>query len=163
MIRALFVSAALSVLAACTGGGYSAGSNGNGGMHGGPPPVNVTTIDVSLTAHGTTTTPFGSSRGYAPPVTTVGVGSLIQFHNSDSFPHTATAIPGGLSQFPAADPFSNAALTQSGATLSGGFSSGALNPGSVSQMITADKAGTFLFGCFFHYANSGMRAAIVAQ
>ena len=49
-----------------------------------------------------------------------------------------------------------------GTTLSGGFSSGALQPGSSSQTITADRAGTYLFGCFFHYG-APMRAAIVAQ
>ena len=160
-MRALFVSAALVALAACTGGGSYGG--GGGGMHGGPPPVNVTTIDVSLANHGTTNTPFGSSTGYAPPVTNVSVGSMLQFHNSDSFNHTATSIPGGATQFPAADPFSGAAMTQSGSTLSGGFSSGTLTGGATSQMILADKAGTFLFGCFFHYASAGMRAAIVAQ
>ena len=164
MIRALLISASLVVLAACSGGGYSAGSGGGGGgVHmGGPPPVNVTTIDISLVNHGPSNTPFGMSTGYSPAVTNLSVGSLVQFHNSDGFAHTATSISGSPAQFPAADPFSNAALTQSGGTLSGGFSSGALNGGATSQMLQVDKAGTFLFGCFFHYASAGMRAAIVA-
>ncbi|MBV8689544.1 MAG: hypothetical protein JOZ59_05500 [Candidatus Eremiobacteraeota bacterium] len=165
MIRALLISATLVIFAACTGGGNSAG--GGGGVTMGPPPVhpNVTTIDVSLVNHGTTNTPFGTSTGYAPAVTTVSVGanSFVQFHNSDGFAHTATEIGGSPAQFPAADPFTNAALTQSGATLSGGFTSGALNGGAMSQMLQVDKAGTYLFGCFFHYASAGMRAAIVAQ
>ncbi|MBV8727240.1 MAG: hypothetical protein JO233_05595, partial [Candidatus Eremiobacteraeota bacterium] len=128
-----------------------------------PPPVTVTTIDVSLVNHGTTNTPFGTSTGYAPAVTNVSVGSMVKFHNSDGFSHTATSIPGSPMQFPAADPFTNAAMTQSGTTLSGGFSSGTLMGGANSQLILADKAGTYLYGCFFHYASSGMRAAIVAQ
>jgi plastocyanin len=160
MIRALCILAALGLLSACTGGGYSAG--GGGTVNGRPPPAQVVTIDVNLTQHGTTNTPYGMSTGYAPPVTTVSVGTLLQFKNSDGFPHTATAISGAKT-FPTADPFTNAALTQSGSSLSGGFSSGALAAGATSQMISVDKAGVFLFGCFFHYASSGMRAAIVAQ
>jgi len=161
MIRALIISASLTLLAACTGGGISAPSSSGNGMHA-PPPATVTTIDVSLLQHSTTNTPYGMSTGYAPPVTTVAVGSMIQFRNSDAFAHTATSIA-GAQQFPAADPFSNAALNQAGTTLSGGFSSGALGGGASSQMILADRAGVYLFGCFFHYASAGMRAAIVAQ
>jgi plastocyanin len=46
--------------------------------------------------------------------------------------------------------------------VSGGFSSGAMQAGSSSQSITVDRAGTYLFGCFFHYG-APMRGAIVAQ
>ncbi|MBV8531690.1 MAG: hypothetical protein JO104_10265 [Candidatus Eremiobacteraeota bacterium] len=151
MIRRITTTVAL-LLSACTAGGIPTSSGGSGG----------TTIDVSLTQFGQQSpTPYGSSLGYSPPVTTVAVGSQIHFVNVDSFPHTATAIPGATS-FPTGSPFTTKALTQAGTTISSDWSSGALQPNASSQSITIDQAGTYLFGCFFHYG-AGMRAAIVAQ
>jgi plastocyanin len=143
---ALFVA-----LTACTNGGVPTSSGASGG----------TTIDVNLTVNAPVPTPYGQSGGYAPPVTTIPVGSDLHFTNTDSFAHTATEIP-GASTFPSGSPFGISALTQRGGTLSGGFSSGALQPSSSSQTILADRAGTYLFGCFFHYG-APMRGAIVAQ
>ena len=122
-------------------------------------PENVT-IDISLVNHAATSTPYGMSGGFSPAVTTVTLNSTIHFVNSDNFQHTATSFGG--TTFPAASPFTAVALTQSGGTLSGGFSSGALNGSSSSQTLLADAAGTYLYGCFFHYA-SPMRGAIVVQ
>jgi plastocyanin len=150
MIRRIVVPIAL-LLGACTAGGIPSSSGGSGGI----------TINVSLTQYGQSPTPYGSSLGYSPAVTTVAVGTQIHFVNVDSFPHTATAIPGATT-FPSESPFKGSALQQKGTTLSGDFSSGALQPNSSSQNITADQPGTYLFGCFFHYG-AGMRAAIVAQ
>jgi plastocyanin len=133
-------------LSACTPGAVapSAGSGGGG--------TGVTTIDVNLTMH---------PDGYAPDVTTVPVGSSIRFVNSDGFAHTATAIPNATS-FPSGSPFSAAALTQSGTAISQSWSSGSLAAGAASQTILIDRAGTYLFGCFYHYG-SPMRGTIVAQ
>lgn len=139
------------LLAACTNGGVPSSSGGGGGV----------TINVSLTQYAQTQTPYGTSLGYSPAVTTVSVGTQIHFVNVDSFAHTATAIPGATT-FPDTSPFTAKALQQTGTTLSGGFTSGALQPNGSSQNITADRPGTYLFGCFFHYG-AGMRAAIVAQ
>jgi len=150
MIHRCFAVTAL-VLAACTAGGIPTSSGGAGGV----------TINVSLTQFAPTQTPYGQSGGYSPPVTTVSVGSQIHFVNVDSFAHTATEILGATS-FPVGSPFNTGALQQHGNTLSGGFSSGALQPNTSSQTITADAPGTYLFGCFFHYG-APMRAAIVAQ
>jgi plastocyanin len=151
MIRRFATGVAL-VLGACTAGGIPTSSGGSGGI----------TIDVSLTQfQQPTPTPYGTSAGYSPAVTSVSVGSQIHFVNIDSFPHTATEIPGATT-FPSGYGFKSSALQQSGSTLSGGFSSGALQPNASSQTITADQPGTYLFGCFFHYS-IGMRAAIVAQ
>jgi len=50
----------------------------------------------------------------------------------------------------------------SGATLSGGWSSGTLGAGSGSQILLADKPGTYLYGCFFHYT-APMHGAILVQ
>ena len=146
-----FAFAASFLLAACTAGGVPSSSGGGGGV----------TINVSLTQFGQTQTPYGTSLGYSPAVTTVSVGTQIHFVNVDSFAHTATGIPGATT-FPGTSPFKAGALQQSGTTLSGGFSSGALQPNGSSQNVTADRPGTYLFGCFFHYG-AGMRAAIVAQ
>lgn len=137
---------ALLILAACTPGAVVPSSGGSGG--GGA----TTTIDVNLTQH---------TDGYLPDVTTVPVGSFIRFHNSDGFAHTATLIPGATS-FPAGSPFSASALTQSGTTISGSWSSGSMAAGASSQSILVDRAGTYLFGCFYHYG-SPMRGTIVAQ
>jgi plastocyanin len=150
MIRRWAAAIAL-LLAACTAGGIPTSSGGSGGV----------TIDVSLTQYAPTPTQYGQSGGYSPPVTIVSVGSQIHFVNVDSFAHTATEILGATT-FPQGSPFNAGALTQKGSTLSGGFSSGALQPNASSQTITADQPGTYLFGCFFHYG-APMRAAIVAQ
>jgi plastocyanin len=150
MIRRVAITIAL-VLGACTAGGVPTSSGGGGGV----------TINVSLTQFGATPTPYGTSLGYSPAVTTVSVGTQIHFVNVDSFAHTATAIPGATT-FPSGSPFNAGALQQKGTTLSGGFTSGALQPNGSSQNITADQPGTYLFGCFFHYG-AGMRAAIVVQ
>jgi plastocyanin len=153
--RAAAVAGGLAVLAGCTPNGTAAASGGGAGkgvLH---------VIDVNLTLHAPFSTPYGQGGGYAPPVTVVRVGDSIRFHNTDSFAHTATEIPGAKT-FPAGSPFGISAETQRGTTLSGGFSSGVLQPGAISQTILVDKPGVYLFGCFFHYA-SPMRAAIVAQ
>lgn len=150
MIRRCAAAIALA-LGACTAGGIPTSSGGSGG----------TTIDVSLTQYAPTKTSYGESGGYSPPVTTVAVGTQIRFVNVDTFAHTATLISGATS-FPAGSPFNAGALQQHGASLSGGFSSGALAPNASSQSITVDQPGTYLFGCFFHYG-APMRAAIVAQ
>lgn len=141
------------LLSACTPGGLAA--TGGGGSS------TATVIDVNLTNHAPGPTPAGEGGGYAPLVTTVAVGTSIRFTNSDGFTHTATSINGATS-FPSGFPFTSAALTQSGTTLSGGWTSGDMQAGTSSQTVVADKAGTYLFGCFHHYG-SPMRAVIVVQ
>ena len=121
----------------------------------------MTTIDVDLSNDPTGATPAGTGGGYKPLALTIAVGAMVRFTNSDSFHHTATSI-GGATTFPSVYPFTGSAVNQSGSTLSGGFSSGSLAPGSSSQALLADKAGTYLFGCFFHYGTP-MRATIVVQ
>lgn len=146
-MRSISLIAILTVLAACTPGGvYGSGSSGT------PVAPQVTKIDVNLTL---------DPSGYAPIPAHVSVGSFVQFVNSDGFAHTATAIP-GASGFPASSPFSVSAQQQSGSTVSGSWSSGTLAAGQSSQLISIDAAGTYYFGCFFHYG-APMRGTIVAQ
>ncbi len=146
-------SLGLMLLAACTAGGIPTSSAGGGGG---------AAININLTLSQPVQTSYGLSGGFTPAITTVPVGTQFHFTNTDSFAHTGTEIPQSDTKFPAGSPFDQGATTQSGNTLSGGFSSGALQPGSSSQTITADRAGTYLFGCFFHYG-APMRAAIIAQ
>lgn len=144
------------ILAACTPGGIASSSAaGVGGAH-------ITKIDVNLTLHSSATqVPQGSAAGYAPVQTTVAVGTDVQFVNSDGFAHTASAIP-AQSSFPASSPLGASAQQQSGSAVSSSWSSGVLQPGQSSQVIRIDAAGTYLYGCFFHYG-APMRGVIIAQ
>jgi plastocyanin len=156
-VRGRFALAvAFVILAGCTPGSF-AGLNAGAGV-GGP----STTIDVDLTTHPQGTSPAGTAAGYAPLVTMLAVGDSLRFTNSDGFAHTATSIPGNPPTFPAAYPFTSSALISSGATLSSGFSSGNLQAGATSQVLLADKPGSYVFGCFYHYG-APMRAVIVVH
>jgi len=152
-INALIFAGVVAALTACTPGGTTVPNGGGGG--------NTLTIDVDLSTHASGATPAGTGGGFAPLVTNVPVGSTIRFTNSDTFAHTATFI-GTQASFPGASPFGSSALTQSGNTLSQGWSSGSLAAGAASQVITVDLPGTYLFGCFYHYG-APMRGVIVAQ
>ena len=154
MKRRVVEALVLLCLAGCTpGAAVLAPTAGTGGS--------AKIVDVNLTLHGATQTLAGTSGGYAPPSITVAVGTAIVFTNSDGFAHTATLIPNAMS-FPAGTPFSSSAQAQSGSSASGGFSSGTLQAGQTSQRIVIDRAGTYLYGCFFHYG-APMRGTIVAQ
>jgi plastocyanin len=149
----------IPLLAGCTYGAPAAGA-GSGAPAGGTTTATTTTIDVSLTAATTTATPYGNAGGYTPVVTNVALGSMVRFVNVDSFAHTASSLSG--TSFPSVSPFGSSALNVTGGTLSSGWSSGTLGAGTGSQTLLADKAGTYLYGCFFHYG-SPMRGAIVVQ
>ena len=142
----------ISAFAGCTPGAPPAGA--------GSAAAATTTIDVSLTSSTVSSTAYGSAGGFTPAVTTVALGSTVRFVNVDSFSHTSSSFGGAT--FPASSPLGGSALTLSGGTLSGGWSSGTLSAGSASQPLLADKTGTYLYGCFFHYG-SPMRGAIVVK
>lgn len=157
-MKTVYLMAIVALLAGCTPNGISAAGSGAAIT----PGAQVTKIDINLTLNGNVqTTPEGDAAGYAPVLTTVAVGSFVQFVNTDGFAHTATSIP-GASSFPASSPFSVNAQHQTGAAVSTGWSSGTLQSGQSSQVISVDAPGTYLFGCFFHYG-APMRGAIVAQ
>jgi len=143
--------AALIVLTACTNGGLPTAAAGSGGQ----------TVDVNLTLDGSSQTSAGMAGGYAPATTSVAVGTTLRFVNTDGFAHTATLIAGATT-FPAGSPFTASAQTQSGTMISQNWSSGTLAAGASSQTLLIDHAGTYLFGCFFHYG-APMRAVIVAH
>lgn len=143
---------AFLLLTACTNGGVLTPSGGG---------TTAQTIDVNLTLNSSSQTPAGTAGGYSPAVTSVTVGTFVRFVNSDGFAHTATAIP-GVTTFPAGSPYSATAQTQSGNALSQNWSTGTLPAGASSQTLLVDKAGTYLYGCFYHYGGP-MRAEIVAH
>lgn len=148
----LALAASLAAITACTNGGTPVSSGGSGGV----------AIDINLTLSQPVKTQYGLSGGFTPAITTLAVGSQFHFTNTDSFAHTGSYLGAQFTQFPAGSPLTQKATMQSGSTLSGGFTSGALQAGASSQTITADRAGTYLYGCFFHYG-APMRGAIVAQ
>jgi plastocyanin len=162
-MKRMFLSAFLAVAfaAGCTPNGVGVSGGGGGGATG----INHL-VDVNLTLNAPVQTPYGQSGGMKPPVLDVKVGDTVTFMNSDGFAHTSTSISPGQSnnetKFPTAYPFSSKALNQTGSTLSGGWTSGAMQAGESSQIVKVDKAGTYLYGCFFHYG-APMRGAIVAQ
>jgi plastocyanin len=139
-----FAFSAALFIAGCTPGALTPNSSAGGAA--------LTTIDVNLTLH---------AGGYAPNPISVPVGSTIRFTNSDGFTHTATLIPNATA-FPAGSPFTLAALTKSGDAVSQDWSTGALAAGASSQTIAIDKAGTYFYGCFYHYG-APMQGTIVAQ
>jgi plastocyanin len=146
----------VAALGGCTNGAPSAGASNAVA----PTSTTTTTIDVSLTSFPSSATAYGTAGGYGALVTTVAVGSAVRFVNLDGFGHTATSLSG--TAFPAASPFDGSAQNAAGNTLSGAWSSGTLNAGAGSRTLVADKPGTYLYGCFFHYG-APMRGAIVVK
>jgi plastocyanin len=141
-------------LAACTAGGISPSTSGGTSI------MQVTKINVSLAAFPAQSTSAGTALGFSPEVVTVAVGSGVQFVNVDNTSHTASSFSGTM--FPSQSPLTISATNASGSNLSSGFSSGTLQAGQSSNIFLVDHAGTYLYGCFFHYSGS-MRGMIVAQ
>jgi len=118
-------------------------------------------VHVSLLKYGPSPSTFGTVAGYSPNPLTVSVGSIVQFVNDDNFTHTASFV--STTGFPVGNPLSSAAQTPSGTDLaSAGWSSGNILGGAFSQGFTASTAGTYYYGCFYHYG-SPMRGVIVVQ
>lgn len=160
-MKSAYVAAFALALASCTPNGIGSGPSGGSG-------TGVThTVDLNLTVYqNVTSTPYGQSIAIKPAVLDVAVGDSIVFVNADGFAHTSTSLPVGTTnnetQFPNKSPINGlGTLTAGGTTLSGGWSSGALQAGA-SYTVVADKAGTYLYGCHYHYS-ANMRGAIVAK
>jgi len=152
-LLAVFISAL--GLCACTDGAPSAPSAASG--------TGVVTIVLNLDAFPITQLPAGTSGSFQPAVTTVPVGTQIQFRSLNAFAHTASSVAG--TTFPQASPLTGSALnaSPSGTGISTtGWTSGALAPLGLSPLFVADKPGTYLYGCFFHYP-APMRGEIIVQ
>jgi plastocyanin len=141
--RALFAVCAVAVLASCTPGAPPPPA-GSGAVPG------AVIINVSLLTYAPKPSVNGIVAGYNSDALTVPVGTVIQFHNQDSFTHTGSFL--GTNGFPSGNPLKNQARTRSGTDLSqAGWSTGDLSPNAYSQPLTASRAGTYYYGCFFHY------------
>jgi plastocyanin len=117
-------------------------------------------VGESLLRYGQMSSTFGMVGGFNPNVIVVAQGTTIQFHNEDSFNHTASDITGA--SFPPGNPISSIAQKPHGTDISqAGWSSGVLFPNAFSQPLSTNKVGTFLFGCFYHYPL--MRGVIIVQ
>jgi len=117
-------------------------------------------VGASITKYGQMSSSLGMVGGFNPTIVVVAHGTTIQFHNEDSFNHTATGIPGAA--FPGGNPIPGSALNPSGTDVSkAGWSSGVLTGGSFSQSFSTSAAGQYLFGCFYHYPT--MRGVVIVQ
>lgn len=146
------VSVALSLLASCTSGAPGAPTSNS--------VANGVLVGESLIKYSQTSSKFGTIGGFNPAIIVVAHGTTVQFHNEDSFNHTASGI--AASAFPSGNPIQSTALSQSGTDVSqAGWSSGALEPNAFSQPLQTSQTGTFLFGCFYHYPI--MRGVIIVQ
>jgi plastocyanin len=145
-------SAAAIILTGCTPGASSAPS-GNGFAGG-------MLVGESLIKYGQTSSQFGMVGGFSPNIIVVATGTVLQFHNEDSFDHTASSVGGSV--FPSGNPIKGSAQGASGTDVSQtGWSSGVLQPNAYSQPLGTSKIGTYLFGCLFHYPL--MRGVIIVQ
>jgi len=156
----IFALLAISALAACGGGagggGYAPPSGGGSPVATAAPTLAPLAVGVALptTGIGSVADPtFGQVGGYTQSTYSqtlaFPVGSTITLTNlSASTPHTLDVV--GTSGFPA-----NPALTTSasGGGMSATYASGNINGGQ-SVSIALSTAGTFYFGCAYHYLSA---------
>lgn len=156
---AIFAFAAIVTLAACGGGGGGGSINPGGSMAPTAPPggVGPDTIGISLptTSIGSVNDPtFGEVGGYTQntysQTLAFPVGTVVTLKNlSSTTTHTFNVV--STTSFPASPTLSTAA--SGGTTLSSNFASGNIAPNGTMQ-ITLSNAGTFYFGCAYHYLNT---------
>ena len=153
--RALTLACLMTMLVACTPGAPPTPGGAQALVPG------AVVIQVSLIKYQPQQTQFGTVAGYNNANLTVHVGAVIQFHNQDSFTHTASSV--GTNGFPQGSPLTDKARTPSGSDLAQtDWSSGDLGPDAYSQPFKASTPGTYFYGCFFHY-NTPMRGVITVQ
>ena len=153
--RGLILACLMTMLVACTPGAPSPPGGSQALVPG------AVVIQVSLIKYQPQQTKYGTVAGYDNADLTVPVGAVVQFHNQDSFTHTASSV--GTNGFPSGSPLTDKARTPSGSDLSqADWSSGDLGPDGYSQPFKASTPGTYFYGCFFHY-NTPMRGVITVQ
>ena len=121
-----------------------------------------TVIHLSLSHYkGVVHGEHGDSVGVSPQRAVVHVGDRVIFINDDSDRHhTATSIAGAAG-FPADPRWTDESLGAGGSIGGEHFSTGDLAPGARAT-LSAKKAGTYYFGCFYDYS-AGMRGVIVVE
>jgi plastocyanin len=148
------VALVAGIAAGCTPGAPSAPSLGQQA-------ATSVIVGESITKYGQMSSAFGMVGGFNPTLVLVAHGTPIQFHNEDSFNHTATGISGAA--FPGGNPIPSTALSpsQTSDVSQAGWSSGVLTGGSFSKTFSTSAVGQYLFGCFYHYPT--MRGVIIVQ
>lgn len=189
---AAFLVVGTLTLAACSGGGTSAGvgcrgygggggsgTGANCGGHPNPSPTPSTasaqTVVVRLTGETAATDPtYGNILGYqlgsagtTTQVVHLTANSTVQFVNMDAtLPHTASFIQTWGGSYPSPFPPANLGPTASAAGTvisTANFSSGNINPGATSALYNTGGAATLIFGCAYHYDSNGMRTVVIVQ
>ena len=149
------VCLAAVALVACTPGAPPPPTGGSGPIPG------AVIIEVSLLKYPPIPTKDGPVAGYNNANLTIPVGTIVQFHNQDSFNHTASFV--SFTSFPNNNPLTSGAKTQSGKDLFvAGWSTGDIAPNAYSQPLLASVPGKVYYGCFYHYG-SPMRGKITVQ
>jgi plastocyanin len=132
-----------------------------------PPTANPQVIHIGFHLGSSNDPKFGAinfySTGSKAQVITEKAGAQVVFLNDDGGPpHTGSGL--GTGGFPAH--FNNTSgATASGTTIDGSltWSTGALNNGQMSQVLTVGPPGAYFFGCAFHYDSNQMRDVIVSN
>jgi len=190
-VRNLAVSAALvlacaATIAACAGGTtYAAGFGANNGGGGGGgtsdcvtalPPAGNEIIGVNLTNPDQAAcddTVYSNVKAYfgGGVVTTSQVISItasttniVQFTNLDIQPHTAASLGPWSGSYPANGPDPAATPSPKNTDISAaGFTTGNLDPGTLSKNYHAGVPGFYIIGCAYHYNSDDMRTVIIVQ
>ena len=132
------------------------------------PPAAPLVVYVGFTHKGVRNKKYGKIAFYAPttgktaPIA-VKAGSSLAFLNDDTTTHTASGL--GTTGFPKS--YDNkSGIKAVGTQIDGGltWASGKLNPGQQSKTFSVPTAGTYYFGCYYHYhVTPPMRDVIVAS
>ncbi len=114
------------------------GAGGPAGMAGAPPPAGAPVVTISM-----------SEYRFTPAADTVKAGTVVQWRNTGTVPHTATSDPGDSLHWD-----SGALAAPSGGDPYGGGTAG----GTFS--VAFEKPGTYPYHCSFHGATNGMTGSI---
>jgi hypothetical protein len=158
------------------------GGGGGGGTNVCPSPtpaVSAAPVALLLTGENpVNVAPYGNVLGFSngtAPSTPNGSGVVmltadtnVIFTNAEAnggLPHTASSLGPWSGSFPASGPSSSALnASAAGTSISAtGFSTGNLNPGQGSAVYSTGSTAMIVFGCFYHYASSGMRTVVIVQ
>lgn len=183
----LLAAAGLLAMAGCGGTAALPHSNMMSGGHSGQSaavvgfaddafqPDSAQVVGVRLTGessfhsnnYGTVLGYFRGTKSLTSQVVSLTAATTVVFHNVDSSrPHTASFLGNAtknVAHFPAL--FNGGSVkSPAGSTLnSTKFSTGPLNPGSVSAKYNSGSPGFYMFGCAFHYDSNGMRTVIIVK
>ncbi|HYK53058.1 MAG TPA: hypothetical protein VEV38_05970 [Candidatus Eremiobacteraceae bacterium] len=139
-------------------------------------PASTETIGVNLTnpVQAACTDPtYLAVKGYFGGSTVAGsevisltasANDVVQFANLDIQPHTATDLGAWTGAYPMVTPNPNKTASPANTDISSAkFTTGPINPGSMSLGYTANVPGVYVLGCAFHYISDNMRTVIIVN